>query len=56
MEHGLRVGHKRVARLMKAAGRSGVRRGVYNRQRRHPTLGILSPTAYEQLRLSPLGS
>ena len=28
----------------------------YNRQRRHSTLGMLSPVAYEQLRLSPLGS
>ena len=28
----------------------------YNRQRRHSTLGMLSPIAYEQLRLSPLGS
>ena len=27
---------------------------IYNRQRRHSTLGMLSPTAYEQLRLSPL--
>ncbi len=27
----------------------------YNRQRRHSTLGMLSPIAYEQLRLSPLG-
>ncbi len=27
----------------------------YNRQRRHSTLGMLSPTTYEQLRLSPLG-
>ena len=27
----------------------------YNRQRRHSTLGMLSPAAYEQLRLSPLG-
>jgi putative transposase len=27
----------------------------YNRQRRHSTLGMLSPVAYEQLRLSPLG-
>ena len=26
----------------------------YNRQRRHSTLGMLSPVAYEQLRLSPL--
>ncbi len=26
----------------------------YNRQRRHSTLGMLSPTAYEQQRLSPL--
>jgi putative transposase len=26
----------------------------YNRQRRHSTLGMLSPIAYEQLRLSPL--
>jgi putative transposase len=26
-----------------------------NRQRRHSTLGMLSPIAYEQLRLSPLG-
>ena len=25
----------------------------YNRQRRHSTLGMLSPVAYEQLRLSP---
>ena len=28
----------------------------YNRRRRHSTLGMLSPTDYEQLRLSPLGS
>jgi transposase InsO family protein len=28
----------------------------YNRQRRHSTLGMLSPVAYEQQRLSPLGS
>ena len=28
----------------------------YNRQRRHSTLAMLSPIAYEQLRLSPLGS
>jgi putative transposase len=28
----------------------------YNRQRRHSTLGMLSPVAYEQLRLSPLRS
>ena len=27
----------------------------YNRQRRHSTLEMLSPVAYEQLRLSPLG-
>ena len=27
----------------------------YNRQRRHSTLGMLSPVAYEQLRLSPQG-
>ncbi|MGZ6663101.1 MAG: IS3 family transposase, partial [Solirubrobacteraceae bacterium] len=27
----------------------------YNRQRRHSTLGMLSPIAYEQLRPSPLG-
>ena len=27
----------------------------YNRQRRHSTLGMLSPANYEQLRLSPLG-
>ena len=27
----------------------------YNRKRRHSTLGMLSPIAYEQLRLSPLG-
>jgi transposase InsO family protein len=27
----------------------------YNRQRRHSTLAMLSPVAYEQLRLSPLG-
>jgi putative transposase len=27
----------------------------YNRQRRHSTLNMLSPTNYEQLRLSPLG-
>jgi Transposase and inactivated derivatives len=27
----------------------------YNRQRRHSTLGMLSPVAFEQLRLSPLG-
>jgi uncharacterized membrane protein YfcA len=27
----------------------------YNRQRRHSTLGMLSPVAYEQQRLSPLG-
>jgi putative transposase len=27
----------------------------YNRQRRHSTLNMLSPVAYEQLRLSPLG-
>ncbi len=27
----------------------------YNRQRRHSTLGMLSPAAFEQLRLSPLG-
>ena len=27
----------------------------YNRRRRHSTLGMLSPAAYEQLRLSPLG-
>ena len=27
----------------------------YNRERRHSTLGMLSPIAYEQLRLSPLG-
>ena len=27
----------------------------YNRQRRHSTLGMLSPAAYEQQRLSPLG-
>ena len=27
----------------------------YNRQRRHSTLGMRSPAAYEQLRLSPLG-
>src|SRR5207302_7609264 len=27
----------------------------YNRQRRHSTLGMLSPVHYEQLRLSPLG-
>ena len=26
----------------------------YNRQRRHSTLDMLSPAAYEQLRLSPL--
>ena len=26
----------------------------YNRRRRHSTLGMLSPTAYEQLQLSPL--
>jgi putative transposase len=26
----------------------------YNRQRRHSTLNMLSPAAYEQLRLSPL--
>ena len=26
----------------------------YNRQRRHSTLGMLSPVHYEQLRLSPL--
>jgi transposase InsO family protein len=26
----------------------------YNRQRRHSTLRMLSPTTYEQLRLSPL--
>src|SRR5450755_1227350 len=26
----------------------------YNRQRRHSTLGMLSPVAYEQLRLTPL--
>jgi putative transposase len=26
----------------------------YNRQRRHSTLGMLSPVDYEQLRLSPL--
>jgi putative transposase len=26
----------------------------YNRERRHSTLGMLSPAAYEQLRLSPL--
>jgi putative transposase len=28
----------------------------YNRERRHSTLGMLSPIAYEQLRLSPLGA
>jgi putative transposase len=28
----------------------------YNRQRRHSTLNMLAPLAYEQLRLSPLGS
>ncbi len=28
----------------------------YNRQRRDSTFGMLSPIAYEQLRLSPLGS
>jgi putative transposase len=28
----------------------------YNRQRRHSTLGMLSPVAFEQLQLSPLGS
>ena len=28
----------------------------YNRERRHSTLGMRSPVAYEQLRLSPLGS
>ena len=27
----------------------------YNRERRHSTLGMRSPIAYEQLRLSPLG-
>ena len=27
----------------------------YNRERRHSTLGMLSPIDYEQLRLSPLG-
>jgi len=27
----------------------------YNRQRRHSTLGMLSPVNYEQLLLSPLG-
>jgi putative transposase len=27
----------------------------YNRQRRHSTLHMLSPSNYEQLRLSPLG-
>jgi transposase InsO family protein len=27
----------------------------YNRERRHSTLGMRSPAAYEQLRLSPLG-
>jgi transposase InsO family protein len=27
----------------------------YNRQRRHSTLGMLSPLANEELRLSPLG-
>ena len=27
----------------------------YNRQRRHSTLEMHSPVAYEQLRLSPLG-
>ncbi|MFZ0379833.1 MAG: IS3 family transposase [Solirubrobacteraceae bacterium] len=27
----------------------------YNRERRRSTLGMLSPIAYEQLRLSPLG-
>jgi putative transposase len=27
----------------------------YNRRRRHSTLGMLSPIAYEQLQLSPLG-
>jgi putative transposase len=27
----------------------------YNRQRRHSTLNMLSPTNYEQQRLSPLG-
>jgi putative transposase len=27
----------------------------YNRQRRHSTLGMLSPVAFEQLQLSPLG-
>ena len=28
---------------------------IYNRQRRHSTLNMLSPANYEQLRLSPLG-
>ncbi len=28
---------------------------LYNRRRRHSTLGMLSPVAYEELRLSPLG-
>jgi aryl-alcohol dehydrogenase-like predicted oxidoreductase len=28
----------------------------YNRERRHSTLGMRSPLAYEQPRLSPLGS
>ncbi|MGO9881680.1 MAG: IS3 family transposase [Solirubrobacteraceae bacterium] len=28
---------------------------LYNRRRRHSTLGMRSPVAYEQLRLSPLG-
>jgi Integrase core domain len=27
----------------------------YNRERRHSTVGMHSPVAYEQLRLSPLG-
>jgi putative transposase len=29
---------------------------VYNRQRRHSTLNMLSPATYEQLQLSPLGN
>jgi putative transposase len=28
---------------------------LYDRQRRHSTLGMLSPVTHEQLRLSPLG-
>jgi transposase InsO family protein len=37
-------------------GMASRRRPIYNRQRRHSTLNMLSPTSYEQLQLSPLGS